>query len=215
MASLVPIESIWRAFLTSSELPVSCHRLLPDGNPYEQLARDLHLVIFFLQISLYNGNSSELNIFYTYRSLDPELLAGPMSDHVRVIHISKNPLLEVADLRLFENVKRTDLMVTMIENNIKTVTPPSKPSNIYSLNLGRNAIASVTGDMLRNLLGVKYLYFYEVRIFFSHTLLSYVSLHYSTILSKDKNTYTIYSNLTGKSTEIATNSPTKIGVCMF
>lgn len=104
--------------------------------------------------------------YFLYRSLDPELLAGPMSDHVRVIHISKNPLLEVADLRLFENVKRTDLMVTMIENNIKTVTPPSKPSNIYSLNLGRNAIASVTGDMLRNLLGVKYLYFYEVRIFF-------------------------------------------------
>lgn len=171
MASLVPIESIWRAFLTSSELPVSCHRLLPDGNPYEQLARDLHLVIFFLQISLYNGNSSELNIFYTYRSLDPELLAGPMSDRVRVIHISKNPLLEVADLRLFENVKRTDLMVTMIENNIKTVTPPSKPSNIYSLNLGRNAIARVTGDMLRNLLGVKYLYFYEVRIFFFFCIL--------------------------------------------
>ncbi|XP_027229088.2 leucine-rich repeat and fibronectin type-III domain-containing protein 5 isoform X1 [Penaeus vannamei] len=102
-----------------------------------------------------------LESFPNLKSLDPELLAGPMSDHVRVIHISKNPLLEVADLRLFENVKRTDLMVTMIENNIKTVTPPSKPSNIYSLNLGRNAIARVTGDMLRNLLGVKYLYFYE------------------------------------------------------
>lgn len=94
-------------------------------------------------------------------SLDLALLAGPMADHVRVIHISKNPLLEVADMRLFENVKRTDLMVTMIENNIKTITPPSKPSNIHSLNLGRNAIASVTGDMLKNLQGVRYLYLYE------------------------------------------------------
>lgn len=89
-----------------------------------------------------------------------------MADHVRVIHISKNPLLEVADMRLFENVKRTDLMVTMIENNIKTITPPSKPSNIHSLNLGRNAIASVTGDMLKNLQGVRYLYLYEVRMLF-------------------------------------------------
>ncbi|XP_047474716.1 leucine-rich repeat and transmembrane domain-containing protein 2-like [Penaeus chinensis] len=90
-------------------------------------------------------------------ALDPELLTGPMADHVRVIHISKNPLLEVADLRLFENVKRPDLMVTMIENNFKTITPPSKPSNIPSLNLGRNAIGSVTG----NLQGVRYLYLYE------------------------------------------------------
>ncbi|XP_042890204.1 leucine-rich repeat-containing protein 15-like [Penaeus japonicus] len=95
------------------------------------------------------------------KSVDLELLASPMSDRVRVIGISKNPQMEVADLRLFENVKRTDLMVTMIENNFKTITPPSKPINIYSLNLGRNAIASVTADMLKNLQGVEYLYLYE------------------------------------------------------
>lgn len=117
----------------------------------------------FLILHLYIMTTMEIIFFCIYRSVDLELLASPMSDRVRVIGISKNPQMEVADLRLFENVKRTDLMVTMIENNFKTITPPSKPINIYSLNLGRNAIASVTADMLKNLQGVEYLYLYEVR----------------------------------------------------
>lgn len=95
------------------------------------------------------------------KSLDANLLRGSMSQVVRVIDIVENPLLQEADLRLLEILTRKDIMLEMRGNGATTIIPPSVPSNVFSLNLGQNNFAEIKADMLKNLVGLKYLYIYE------------------------------------------------------